>query len=260
VVEAGVEGDLIEAGAWRGGASILMRATLDSLGADDRTVCVADSFQGFPMPEESDVDQEKLNVVDFLAVPQEEVRANFARFGLEHGVSFVPGFVEDTLPGLSGRRWSIVRLDVDTYEATRFALESLYPHLSTGGYLIVDDYGTLEECRRAVDEFRSEQGIGEPLEKVGWACVRWRRERDIPLKGTALAPSRSRSGVAGPRRAVARPPRALVPTIHELELTREVATLRGRLEVAEAEVGLLRGSPLRRARAWARRKRPQRGV
>src|SRR5881628_4098632 len=33
VVRDGVEGDLIEAGAWRGGASILIRATLDSLGA-----------------------------------------------------------------------------------------------------------------------------------------------------------------------------------------------------------------------------------
>jgi O-methyltransferase len=48
VVTDEVQGDLIEAGAWRGGASILMRA---SLGAHDRAVWVADSFQGFPAPE-----------------------------------------------------------------------------------------------------------------------------------------------------------------------------------------------------------------
>ena len=66
VVRDGVEGDLIEAGAWRGGASILMRATLDSLGADERTVHVADSFQGFPAADELG----DLNEIDFLAVPE----------------------------------------------------------------------------------------------------------------------------------------------------------------------------------------------
>ena len=50
VVADGVDGDLIEAGSWRGGASILMRATLDSLG-EARTVWVADSFHGFPATE-----------------------------------------------------------------------------------------------------------------------------------------------------------------------------------------------------------------
>ncbi len=95
VVRDGVAGDLIEAGAWRGGASILMRATLDSLGARDRTVYVADSFQGFPAAD----DQGHLNATDFLAVPLEEVEANFARLGLEAGVRFVPGFFAETLPG-----------------------------------------------------------------------------------------------------------------------------------------------------------------
>ena len=54
IVGDGIEGDLIEAGAWRGGASMLIRATLDSLGATDRTVWVADSFQGFPEPDENE--------------------------------------------------------------------------------------------------------------------------------------------------------------------------------------------------------------
>ena len=95
VVRDEVEGDLIEAGTWRGGASILMRATLDALGAD-RTVWVADSFQGFPTADEA------LAPIDYLAVPVDDVRANFARFGYEQGVRFVEGFFEDTLPGLAG--------------------------------------------------------------------------------------------------------------------------------------------------------------
>jgi O-methyltransferase len=220
VVRDGVEGDLIEAGAWRGGASILMRATLDTLGAG-RTVVVADSFQGFPAADELG----DLNAIDFLSVPLEEVRESFARLGLEHGVRFVPGFFEETMPREAGRRWALVRLDADTYDATRAALDALYPGLAVGGYLIVDDYGVMDraECRRAVDEFRAEHGIAEPLEEVDWTCVRWRRTDGAPLD---IAPS--------PRPAPARAeamPRARaphVPTGRELELEREVEALRSR--------------------------------
>jgi hypothetical protein len=217
VVREGVEGHLIEAGTWRGGASILMRATLDSLGATGRTVHVADSFQGFA-EELGDLD-----AVDFLAVPLDEVRESFARFGLEDGVRFVPGFFEHTLPGLAGTPWAVIRLDGDTYEATRAALDALYPSLAVGGHLIVDDYGAIDEseCRRAVDEFRAEHGIEEPLEKVDWTCVRWRRTSEAPI-----APAAPRPGP--PAAPPARPRTPHVPTARELELEREVAALRKR--------------------------------
>src|SRR5207248_650306 len=120
---------------------------------------------------------------DLLAVPLPEVRANFERLGLEEGVEFVPGFFEDTLPGLVGRPWSLIRLDADTYDATQLALRCLYPGLAAGGYLIVDDYGALEECATAVEDFRSEHGITEPIERVDWTCMRWRRQDDRALPG-----------------------------------------------------------------------------
>ena len=81
VVRDGIDGDLIEAGAWRGGASIMMRATLDTLDAHDRSVWVADSFQGFPEPDR----QKGLSAADYLAVSLEQVTSNFERFGLETG-------------------------------------------------------------------------------------------------------------------------------------------------------------------------------
>jgi O-methyltransferase len=225
VVADGVEGDLIEAGAWRGGASILMRATLDTLG-DARTVWVADSFEGFA-GEESDSDAVALSAFDFLAAPVADVRESFERLGYDGGVEIVPGYFEETLPGLRGRRWAVVRLDADTYEATRQALACLYPGLAAGGYLIVDDYGSFEGCRRAVDEFRAEHGIAEPIERVDFTCSRWRRTSDHALD---LAPL--------PASAPRRPPRTAraghVPTAHELDLEREVADLRRRLEAAEA--------------------------
>jgi hypothetical protein len=238
IVRDGVAGDLIEAGSWRGGASILMRAALDCLG-DERTVWVADSFQGFPEAPAPDDGSLDLAAFDFLAVPVEEVRDSFARFGCEHRVELVPGFFEETLPPLLGRRWSIVRLDADSYEATREAIRWLYPGLSAGGYLIVDDYGSFAACRHAVDEYREEHGIAEPIEQVDSTCVRWRRE------DRAVVPAPTPPTAQRQPRAAARPRAAHVPTQRELELASEVAALRERLAAAEAEI---------HPRAWLRRR------
>src|SRR3954471_1192640 len=173
VVADGVAGDLIEAGSWRGGASMLMRATLDTLG-DGRTVYVADSFQGFPQLDAADEHGARLSSFQFLAVPDDEVRESFARLGLDRGVELVPGFFEATLARFAGHRWAIVRLDADSYEATRYALDCLYPGLAVGGYLVIDDYGSFDGCRRAVDEFRAAHGIGEPIEAIDHTGARWR--------------------------------------------------------------------------------------
>jgi O-methyltransferase len=50
VVRDGVPGDVIETGVWRGGACIFMRGCLKGMGITDRTVWVADSFEGLPDP------------------------------------------------------------------------------------------------------------------------------------------------------------------------------------------------------------------
>ena len=241
VVRDGIDGDLIEAGAWRGGASIMMRATLDTLDAHDRAVWVADSFQGFPEPDR----QKGLSTADYLAVSLEQVKSNFERFGLGQGVNFVPGFFEDTMSELSGRRWALVRLDGDTYEATWLTLHSLYPTLSVGGHLIVDDYGALPECGRAVDEFRDRYGIDEPLERVDWTCVGWRRQRDNAIEPPE--PSRAEEPRRAPRtvRAVARERDLHVPSEQELELRKELERLRR--EPLAAPLSWIRGKLRRRS-------------
>jgi O-methyltransferase len=175
-----VPGDCIEAGVWRGGGSMFMRAVLDAHGAEGRKVWLADSFEGLPAPDPrypADAGS-TFHEAGNLAVSLEEVRDNFDRFGLlGDDVVFLKGWFSDTLPATSDETWSVVRLDGDMYESTIDAITSLYPNLSVGGWVIVDDYKTIESCRRAIDDYRAEHGITEPLQDADWQAVCWRRER-----------------------------------------------------------------------------------
>lgn len=177
-IDDGIPGDLIEAGSWRGGAAILMRAVLKANGVSDKTVWAADSFEGVPEPDPAayPADAGDLNhTAEQLAIPLEEVRGNFERYGLlDDRVRFLEGWFKDTLPTVKDREWSVVRLDGDLYESTMDSLRNLYPGLAVGGYLIVDDY-IWDNCRQAVDDFRREQGITETVEMIDWTGAFWRR-------------------------------------------------------------------------------------
>jgi O-methyltransferase len=110
-----------------------------------------------------------------LAVGVDEVRSNFARYGLlDDQVRFLEGWFADTLPSAPIERLAVLRLDGDMYASTMDALEPLYPKVSPGGFVIVDDYA-LPGCRRAVDEYRARDGIDEPIVDIDGMGVFWRR-------------------------------------------------------------------------------------
>lgn len=177
-----IPGDFIEAGVWRGGASIFMRAILDTYRDVDRTVWLADSYNGLPEPNtEKYPADEGLNLQDIpeLSVSLEQVQDNFKKYQLlDSQVSFIKGWFKDTLKDLPVENFAILRLDGDLYESTMDALSNLYHKLSPGGYVIVDDYWAIPACRQAVDDFRREHNINEPIERIDWTGVQWRRENN----------------------------------------------------------------------------------
>ena len=177
VVRQGVPGDYIETGVWRGGASIFARGVMKALGVDDRRVWVADSFAGLPPPDgryEADANDVTYSIRE-LAIPLEVVTENFRRYGLlDDQVRFLAGWFRDTLPTLTEQSWAVLRLDGDMYGSTMDALENLYPRLSPGGYVIIDD-GALPACRAAVDDFRSRHDIQDPIEPIDWTGCFWQR-------------------------------------------------------------------------------------
>src|SRR5262249_28059364 len=100
------------------------------------------------------------------------------RYGLlDDQVKFLPGWFKDTLPQSPIDRLSMLRVDADMYESTMEALQYLYQKLSVGGYCIIDDYGAVLGCKKAVDDFRKAHDISEPLQEIDWTGVYWKRLR-----------------------------------------------------------------------------------
>lgn len=172
VVRRKVPGDVLEAGVWRGGMTIFMRGALKTMGEHQRRVWVADSFEGLPDPGKAfDSFGWKKGA---MAVSLDQVRSNFARYGLlDEQVIFLKGFFNDTLPDAGITALSVLRVDADLYESTRDVLNHLYPKLSVGGYAIFDDYQNLKDCQRAIDEYRLQHRIEDPIVKIDKRAVCW---------------------------------------------------------------------------------------
>lgn len=175
VLERGVPGDFIEAGVWKGGAGLLLRACQEAYGCADRITYLADSFQGLPKP---DADRYPVDAGDqhhtyaHLVIDLPRVKELIDSFALS-SVVYVKGWFEDTLHKLLGP-FALIRLDGDMYGSTIQSLDALYPKLSPGGWVIIDDYA-LPGSRHATDDFRRQHGIVAPLERIDWTGVAWRK-------------------------------------------------------------------------------------
>jgi len=177
-VARGVPGDVLEAGVWRGGTTIFMRGVLRALGDTERRVWVADSFRGLPVPDPEQHPPDQSLSLDHpaLAVSLDQVKANFAKYGLlDDQVHFLEGWFNETLASAPIDKLAVIRLDGDLYESTMDGLEALYPKLSLGGYIIIDDYHHIDVCRKAVADYRAEHAITEPIASVDWTAVYWQR-------------------------------------------------------------------------------------
>jgi O-methyltransferase len=188
-VDRGVPGALAECGVWRGGSVLAMILTLQELGVHDRDIHLYDTFEGMTPPSKHDVspfeapaattwneaerrrDKPWSHYFPPELVAEDTVRATLLATGYpEERLHFVRGPVEETLPGQAPETLALLRLDTDWYESTRHELRHLYPRLSAGGVLIVDDYGHWQGCRRAVDEYFRERAEPVLLTRVDYTA------------------------------------------------------------------------------------------
>jgi O-methyltransferase len=164
VLRAGIPGQFVECGTWRGGASFLMAAILERRRADPRRrVWMFDSFEG--LPQAADIDgasakrwQQAVDgpgYFDNCTASMEDVRRAASDLGVSDRVEIGQGWFDRTLPATRERigQIALLRLDGDWYESTKCCLEHLYDQVAPGGYIILDDYLTWDGCAIAVHEF-----------------------------------------------------------------------------------------------------------
>lgn len=164
-----IAGDIVECGVFLGGAILAMSMFASHFGLNNRCFYLYDTFSGFTVGT-SDVDLrgETINFrqhPSYLPVVREVI--SHAPYP-EDKFRFVPGPVEETLSITKPEHIALLRLDTDYFESTRVELEQLYPRLSPGGVLIVDDYGHFQGVRRATDEFFNRQSHSILLSRINY--------------------------------------------------------------------------------------------
>lgn len=167
VVGNEVPGAIVECGVWRGGATMASIMTLQSLDGADRDFYLYDTYEGMSRPTEHDRRRNGSSAeVDFNAKKIDDQSSHWCRAELDavresvlgtgyaaERIHFVKGKVEDTIPQTVPEKIAILRLDTDWYESTKHELENLFPLLSKGGVLLIDDYGHWQGAQKAVDEY-----------------------------------------------------------------------------------------------------------
>lgn len=189
VLRKNVPGALVECGVWKGGSAAIMGLAIRH-SAPSRPLHLFDSFEGLPQPGFQDggaaalysegqaagtlapIHKCEASLVEVRSYLTEQLRLP------EKQVHFHVGWFQNTVPADAPQIGSIavLRLDGDWYESTRICLEHLYPLLSPGGVVILDDYYCWAGCRKATDEFRARQGITAQLHQIDGDSGLWWKE------------------------------------------------------------------------------------
>jgi O-methyltransferase len=206
IARAGIPGDIVECGVWRGGSMMAAALTLLAEG-EERTLWLYDTFQGMPPPTAIDraakyhgkpaklILAESDQSSNYWAISQiDEVRANLESTRYPpHLIKYIAGKVEDTIPHETPKQIALLRLDTDWYESTKWELVQLYPLLAIGGILILDDYGFWEGARKATDEYIFDSRAALLLHRIDGGG-RIAIKTGLPLQGTSAIKTAPRIG------------------------------------------------------------------
>jgi O-methyltransferase len=176
-----IPGAFVECGVWKGGSSMAAALTFKT----PRAMFLFDTFEGMTVPTENDRHAWSGQLASAMLQdaapgdrfrcysPLEEVRRNMGSTGYPAAhISYIKGKVEDTLPAAAPQQIAVLRLDTDWYESTRHELEHLYPCLSPGGVLIIDDYGYWSGARKAVDEYFHDSLLLNRIDDTGRMAIK----------------------------------------------------------------------------------------
>ena len=191
-----IEGDFVECGTWKGGATGMMALANLKYGVTRRHLHLFDAFQEICQPDEEHDDKEIVDDIKKLVKKKqfgEELRpltGVYDQFGgpgtlnenkklLEQAIGYPAdhlhyhvGWFQDRVPAdaVSIYRIAILRLDGDWYQSTKVCLVHLYDKVVKNGIVIIDDYGYNTGCKKAVDEFLAEKKTYPILNYINNTC------------------------------------------------------------------------------------------
>lgn len=183
VARHNIPGDIVECGVWKGGSMMVVAKTLVECGVMDRKLYLFDTFSGMSEPTEVDKDYRQVTAESMLdsakdrketatiwaMAPLDDVKEAMRATGYEqNNIVYVEGMVEDTLPARAPERISLLRLDTDWFESTYHEMQHLFPRLSVGGVLLIDDYGHWQGARQAVDKYLAENNVRILLNRIDY--------------------------------------------------------------------------------------------
>jgi O-methyltransferase len=220
---AQIGGAFVECGVWKGGSVGLMALANLKHGKSRRHLHLFDVFDDIPSP---DIALDGARVIkhvetlvgrpiasdgrlapikgayDFMGgygslAENRNLHEAVIGYPADH-LHYHQGFFQEQVPAARGEIGpiAILRLDGDWYESTRVCLESLYDQVVPGGFVIVDDYGEYDGCRRAVDEFIAARIPGIYLHQVDGSCIYLvKPAQQVGMQGPDHSrPDRSRPG------------------------------------------------------------------
>ncbi|MFA7359806.1 MAG: TylF/MycF/NovP-related O-methyltransferase [Candidatus Kapaibacterium sp.] len=192
-----LEGDYVECGVWKGGAIGLMALVSLKFGRGKRKIHLFDSFEGICAPNENMDGEKAINEIKEFGGKNTYTNGElipliglYKRYGGEGTldeninliekvikypkelVSYHKGWFQDTIPKetVGIKKIAILRLDGDWYESVKIPLEHLYFKVTKGGFVIIDDYGKYEGCKKATDEFLKNNNINVYLHYSSPTC------------------------------------------------------------------------------------------
>ena len=166
-----ISGSFVDCGVWNGGSTILLSAA-----APGREVWAYDSFEG--LPEAGPLDgEESLTLTGECLGAEEKLREVFRAYANLDRLHVIRGWFDETFVRTADEPGPIALLhaDGDWYDSVKLTLETFYPRVVSGGYVVVDDYGHWVGARRATEELREAVGDRTPMVTVDYSGRYWRK-------------------------------------------------------------------------------------
>ena len=184
IINSKIPGDFVECGVWKGGSAMIMALSLLKMNETKRKIYLYDTFKGMTKPTEKDIRTlDSAPIINIWRKYQKknhnkwyfscigEVKKNMLSTGYPlEKLIFVRGKVEDTIPNTMPSKIAILRLDTDWYESTYHELKYLFPLISCGGVIIIDDYGNFAGQKEAVNKYFKKNNIKILLNRIDYSC------------------------------------------------------------------------------------------